>query len=717
MACTVCRRDDCSAHTRVAVETTIIDDKHRTKYTAVLRDLLGDAHPTCTEILNLSTSAIKLNLRRYHLGVQAHIRSHDPTLSRKTNDAMCNVWQILQDMFKTARLSTLQNKLDKFETYCKRHAHSDTVLDPAVNPYALFLSKVCTFRIADNYAVAHIDPRGYIMTKYRTLHVLQSLCDNDGHTCVQPMPLYVAYKGRYGQMADLATYKDYLRNMLVDGSLKKYRTNDEHTWLFLPKLFYDESTVARVLKASTEHTGEVLTREDVANIGTDLIEEQVDAIHAVFSRPASRTVITAPGGAGKSYCVYYIARLCVAHNIKFALAGPTGASAKRLKQLLMKHPDTAGHDCKTLHRLLGCRPLGNDDSQISAFSFSHDDSNPIPDLDLLVIDETGMVDISLGAAVLRALQSHVSIVFVGDTDQLPSIGPGAILRDLIACSHLPDFTVVHKHLHKVHRQAESSNIIMASRELVKTKRFPYHRMSGDVEWVDITNKPNSKVHGIICDLYQQFIANPDQTYHVCTPMRKKTVTRLDATCMNRMLQDTVFATRERLLVYESEDQCLYVGDRVMCTKNLNNHGVYNGDIGLVLGRCVPCKHGDIHSLAPDGVTIQKYRLAHSAPYNYKIAVAYSDDRTVAHDAASIYDNALSLAYVSSVAKVQGCEFDTVMVVLHAQTHKYATSLSLLYTAMTRAKKKLILVADKAGLQMAAEHRATVRNTCMVHMAA
>lgn len=708
MTCRLCNARACEPAILAIIEHTVIDDKMRERYLAGLKD---HDISTCERFLALDTTSFKLNVRRAHWSVQAHIRSRDASLSEATSQAISAAHTVISEMFGGLRLDALRRKHGKHEKYVKKWRGAPADMNPSVNPYALHASGVSSFRIADNYAVARLDPRGYIVTKHRLLHIMHSITENDGHTCVTASVLFLTYQRRFSPHdPDAATFKDYIRRMLNENVLIKWSSH-ETSRFFLPEYFRAEQNIVNCLNTiDDECERQSVSRDAIKTIGPTLISEQVEAVAAVFAKPVTRVVITGSGGVGKSFTMSHIARVCVDNGLSVRLVAPTGVAAKRLKTLMASDESTSDLDASTVHRLLHCQTFGGDDDDDECvYHFAYDASNKLPGVDVLLIDENSMISVTLLASLLSAMAASVSLVFVGDPNQLPSIGGGAVLRDLVQCAAACPDVITHVHLATIHRQARDSNIIMACNDLMTQRTFPFARLSGDVTWHDVTNMDAARVQSLIVNVYKQLLSTSDSSYFVCTPMRKRTSTGLDASSLNAQLQE--IALIEKVPVFDTYDSKLYVGDVVMCLKNLHEHDVYNGSVGTVIGKAVKDKRGPIFVPNLDG-TLERYRISNGAMYNYGVAVRYADNKIVVHTAKQLQRGCLGLAYVATTHKTQGSEYDTMVVILHCATHLYMLDINLLYTAMSRAKKHLIIIADRKALEMSATKKAQERMTSL-----
>jgi exodeoxyribonuclease V alpha subunit len=380
-------------------------------------------------------------------------------------------------------------------------------------------------------------------------------------------------------------------------------------------------------------------RENIA-----LAPAQRDAIRAGIERPA--LVITGGPGTGKTTLVRGLVTILERKGQKVLLAAPTGRAAQRLQE-------ATGHEASTLHRLL--------EWNARTHSFDRDRDHPLR-CDLLLIDEASMLDAALAHQLLKAVPDGGRLIFVGDIDQLPSVGPGSVLGDLIRCDR---FEVVR--LNEVFRQAEKS-LIVVNAHRIRAGQMPIAEAVTDPDFFLIERRQPEEILETIGQLVGQriprrFGLDPHQDIQVLSPMHRGP---LGTERLNAMLRDLLNPSGRELV---RGGNVLRIGDKVMQTRNNYDLEVWNGDIGKIL---------EIDEV------------------DQVVRVGF-DTRTVAYDFGALDE--LTLAYACSIHKSQGSEYPCVIVPVHTQ-HYVMLQRNLLYTAITRARRLAILVGEPKALELA-----------------
>jgi exodeoxyribonuclease V alpha subunit len=381
--------------------------------------------------------------------------------------------------------------------------------------------------------------------------------------------------------------------------------------------------------------------------GLGLADSQKEAIRVALG--AKVLVITGGPGVGKTTLVNSLLKILMAKKLRVALAAPTGRAAKRLAE-------STGLEAMTIHRLLEADPASG--------GFRRDEHQPL-DCDLLVIDEISMVDVPLMRAVVRALPDRAALLLVGDVDQLPSIGPGQVLADIIASGAVP---VVR--LTEIFRQAAESRIVLNAHR-INQGEIPDLAAAegGDFYFVDAADPEDAinKLVAIIAErIPRRFGLDPIRDIQVLSPMNRG---GLGARALNLELQQALNPPGE--IRIERFGQVFGPGDKVMQVENDYDKDVYNGDLGIVSR--IDAEAGEI--------TVD------------------FDGRPVEYASGELDE--LALAYATTIHKSQGSEYPAVVIPLATQ-HYPMLQKNLVYTGITRGKRLVVLVGQRRALAIAVQ---------------
>jgi len=433
----------------------------------------------------------------------------------------------------------------------------------------------------------------------------------------------------------------------MDEALLRLKVRDlvtiEDEGVYPPLLYRAEIIVAEALSAlamrpkvklpakTHDHTLSAAQRSAVdASLGTHLL------------------VLTGGPGTGKTTTVRAIVQAHAALERSVALCAPTGRAAKRLSE-------AAGIEAKTIHRLLEWNPATG--------HFNRNQHMPL-ETDLILVDEASMLDVRLASQLLAAIPRSATLVLVGDIDQLPPVGPGQPLRDLIASRICKTIR-----LHEVFRQAQQSAIVRGAHAVLEGRMpeptTPGAKGDGDLFVIAATD-PETITERLVQSLRRISVAygfDPLADVQVMTPMRRGP---LGTNKLNEVLQEAFNPSKQPSAVPTS----FRAGDKVMQLRNDYDKDVYNGDLG------------EVHRIE-GGVTYVLF-----------------DGREVQYKPEDL--DAISLAYACTVHKVQGSEFPAAVIVLH-NAHYMLLNRALLYTALTRAKKLVVLVGDPRAMARASRN--------------
>ena len=383
-----------------------------------------------------------------------------------------------------------------------------------------------------------------------------------------------------------------------------------------------------------------------AKAGITLAEGQREALRQAVA--AKLLVITGGPGVGKTTLVNSILTVLKAKGVSIALAAPTGRAAKRLTE-------STGLEARTIHRLLETDP--------QAGGFKRDETNPL-DCDLLVVDETSMVDVSLMNALLRAVPGRAALLLVGDVDQLPSVGPGQVLADVIGSGAVP---VVR--LTEIFRQAATSRIIVNAHR-INAGRMPEWPKAGedsDFYFVEAATPEAgvAKLIEMVRDrIPRRFGADPVRDVQILCPMNRG---GLGARSLNIELQKVLNPPGESRV--ERFGWTFGPGDKVMQVENNYDKEVYNGDLGIV--SAVDSEEGTL--------------------------TATFDGRPVTYDFGELDE--IVLAYATTIHKSQGSEYPVVVIPVVTQ-HYTMLQRNLIYTGVTRGKRLVVMLGQRRALAMA-----------------
>jgi exodeoxyribonuclease V alpha subunit len=380
--------------------------------------------------------------------------------------------------------------------------------------------------------------------------------------------------------------------------------------------------------------------------GLALAESQIGAIRLALLSKA--LVITGGPGVGKTTIVNAILRILAAKGVTLLLCAPTGRAAKRMTE-------ATGFEAKTIHRLLEVDPKGG--------GFKRSSENTL-DCDLLVVDETSMVDVLLMQALLKAIPDHAALLIVGDIDQLPSVGPGQVLADVIASGAVP---VVR--LTEVFRQAARSRIITSAHRINQGSIPDLSKPEGDSDFYFVqADDPETAVPRIVelvkTRIPQRFGLDPIRDIQVLCPMNRGGI---GARSLNIELQAALNPAGERKV--ERFGWTFAPGDKVMQIENDYEKEVYNGDIGYV-----------------DDVDLDAGELTVSF-----------DGRAVTFGFGEL--DTLVPAYAATIHKSQGSEYPAVVIPVLTQ-HYRMLQRNLLYTGVTRGKRLVVLVGQRKAIAIA-----------------
>lgn len=535
----------------------------------------------------------------------------------------------------------------------------ESIIKVTENPYRLALDiHGIGFKTADTLAMKlGIAPDSLIRAQAGVRHVLQEIAD-DGH-CAAPWETLLEQSSKLLEIPDHiveeAIHAEIAEENLIQEDI------DRKTCLFLTPLHRAESgTATSILRLlhGTPPWGAMDTVKAIpwveGKTGLTLSESQREAVKLALA--SKMVVITGGPGVGKTTLVNSILLIIRAKNLDVTLCAPTGRAAKRLTE-------STGIEAKTIHRLLEFDP--------QSFGFKRGRDNLLQ-TDLVVIDESSMVDIALMNKLLAAIPDNAALMIVGDVDQLPSVGPGAVLADIIDSGRIPTVRLT-----EIFRQAATSRII------VNAHRINKGEMPLKAEGTELTdfyfipaNTPedihDKLLHVVTERIPKRFGLHPVKDVQVLTPMNRG---GLGARSLNAELQQVLNEKGEPKVTRFGTT--FAPGDKVIQTVNNYDKEVFNGDIGQIT---------DIDE--EDGLLHVDY-----------------DGRTVEYEFGELDE--VSLAYATSIHKSQGSEYPAVVIPL-AMQHYTLLERNLIYTAVTRGKKLVTIIGQPKALAMAVKNRKSTR---------
>ena len=415
--------------------------------------------------------------------------------------------------------------------------------------------------------------------------------------------------------------------------------------VYLPMFYYSEIGTARRIHNLMTSQRNICFTDINLNAPVHYDETQLKAIDAAINNKV--LVLTGGPGTGKTTTTMGIIRAYREAGAKILLAAPTGRAAKRMSEV-------TGWKAKTIHRLL---------KMIPQQGFQHNEDNPL-DGDILIVDECSMIDIILMYSLLKAIPDHMTLILVGDVDQLPSIGPGKVLSDIIASGVVPVIKLEH-----IFRQARKSSIINSAHK-INSGQMPY-LTDHDSDFLFVEEDNNEEATEFIVRLCSHFMQElePDNV-QLLSPMRRG---ELGVTNLNQLIQEEFNPGAIGLKMAGIEFR---LGDKVMQIKNNYEKTVFNGDIGIIC---------DVNT------------------DDRELTVRF-DDNYVIYDSSELDE--LMLAYATTIHKAQGSEFPYVIMPL-MKSHYIMLQRNLLYTAVTRAQKGLIIVGERKAVYIAVMNNQTV----------
>lgn len=518
------------------------------------------------------------------------------------------------------------------------------------NPYRLALDiSGIGFKTADTIAEKlGIANDSLIRAQAGVRHALRTICD-EGHCAATHNQLVMTSSELLA--IPVAVIEQAVVNELAEENIKQDIINNE-SCLYPASLYHAEVKSAELLKRLNRGRlpwGKI----DIADV-IPLVEKQTNLSLSASQQAALKqvinskiAVITGGPGVGKTTLVNSFLKIIQAKNLSIALCAPTGKAAKRLTE-------TTGIAAKTIHRLLDFEP--------KKYGFKHDADNPLL-IDVLIIDETSMLDIVLLHHLLKAIPSDAAVIFVGDIDQLPSVGSGAVLSDLIKSR-----VITTVRLTEIFRQAESSKIIVNAHRINQGKMpLPDDDESSDfhILYAETPEEIHDKlIECVSVSLPEICQINPVNDIQVLSPMNRG---GLGSRSLNIALQQALNGHSEPKITRFGTT--FSAGDKIIQIVNNYDKEVFNGDIGIIAS--IDAEAG--------------------------LITIHFDQQIKVYEASELDE--IALAYAISIHKSQGSEFPVVVIPISTQ-HYPLLARNLLYTGITRGKKLVILIGEKKAIGIA-----------------
>lgn len=506
-----------------------------------------------------------------------------------------------------------------------------------------------------------IEPGSEFRYRSGMIHVL-SLASDDGH-CFLPQAELIQNTIKLltlkDHLPDCARIQTFIDNMTIERELvvEKRNADDKHQLLcYKPEFFHTERQLATRFISLLEHPVTIdLDRVQswierfVEKTGLQLSHQQREAV--VMAASSRVLILTGGPGTGKTFTTRTIVALWKAMGKSIVLASPTGRAAQRLSEM-------TGMEAKTIHRLLEFDP--------KTYSFQRNQNNPLP-ASTIVIDESSMLDLFLAGSLMKAVPHNAQLLLVGDIDQLPSVGPGRVLQDLMTSDRVP---VVR--LTEVFRQTATSQIVQNAHSINQGIYPSLEPVStqpqSDCLWLE-ASEPSQGVQAIrdlISNLIPRLGFSPASDVQVLCPMTKGEVGTRN---LNAVMQQLINPPNKANAEIVRGGTTLRVGDRVIQKKNDYDREVFNGDLGTIAGIDLDAQ---------------------------EITVRFAQ-RQVSYDYADLDE--IALAWSITTHKAQGSEYPVVILPIYMQ-HYMMLSRNLLYTGLTRAKHLAILVGSRKAIDLA-----------------
>lgn len=471
---------------------------------------------------------------------------------------------------------------------------------------------------------------------------------------------------------ELDSLQTYLMDLVMEKKVVIRQSEDGDHRVYASQYYYMEMRTARMLHDLNldfdvpPQLVDAALRTIEATEDLQLDEMQKKAVHMAANRGIM--ILTGGPGTGKTTTIHAMLQYFEREGMSIVLAAPTGRAAKRMTE-------ATGYEAKTIHRLLELSYISEEAEE--GMQFGRNEENPL-EVDVVIVDEMSMVDLSLMHTLLKALIPGTRLIMVGDKDQLPSVGAGSVLKDMIESDCFPVMR-----LNKIFRQAEQSDIVMNAHRINRGEEVILDNKSRDFFFLkrDDANIIIRVVLALVQEKMPKYVQAEPFDIQVLTPMRKGL---LGVERLNQILQRYLNPADPKKLEKEYGDRLFRVGDKVMQIKN--NYQLeweISTKYGQTIDKGVGVFNGDVG------------RIASIDTYNEILTVEYEEHKKVKYGFSMLDE--LELAYAMTVHKAQGSEYPAIVIPL-LPGPKQLYHRNLIYTAVTRAKKCVTLVGSELAFQ-------------------
>lgn len=547
------------------------------------------------------------------------------------------------------------------------------------NPYILTELKLISFPKADEIAMKmNIFPLSSYRIEACIDFMLNKYCFASGHCFIgeeELIKITIEMLNQNKTENDKVNKEDVMQSIF---NLEEKKIIIEDGKVYPKSLFVYETGLANKLHniLSSKHDKlkddkiDLYIKEYQLKEGLILANEQKEAIKTALKNNV--TVITGSAGTGKTTIVKAIIEIYqkLFPKRKISLSAPTGRASRKLQKV-------TGHFAQTNHRLLGYKQ----DEEGKSTGFEYNENNKLA-FDFYIIDEMSMVDLHMAYSLTAAMENNSKVLFIGDVNQLPSINSGNVLKDLLETSNLP--TV---HLKQIYRQAENSQIITNSNRVNKGLPITVDHSKGDMYFIN--QQEDKNISNMIIRSILRFIelGHDPSDILVLSPMKKGVIGTIE---LNKRLQNVLNPKTKNKKEVEYGEKIFRVGDKIMQTVNKTEKGIFNGDIGIITDI-------EIEKINENGKEVKVYTI-HSDFQG--VQVTHTRDEW----------NQIELGYSISIHKSQGGQAPIVIIPI-SMGHYNMLARNLIYTGMTRAEKKLVLIGQQQAMNVAINNnKITIRNT-------